>query len=185
MMDGLVPEFPLGEASEQSLRILLLPGSRSPEAERNWQLILEAVDSIIQGETQVNLCFLGAIAPSLNLAPFCEQLQARGWQEKENLNLSATTPIQDEQGLGFQQRVTPLFLTQNAYHSCLHACGFAIAMAGTATEQFVGLGKPVIAISGTGPQYTAAFAEAQTRLLGPSVILVQKPVQAADVCQGL
>lgn len=184
MMDGLVPEFPLGEASD-TLHILLLPGSRSPEAERNWQLILDAVDSIIQHETQVNLCFLGAIAPSLNLDSFCEQLQARGWQEKENLNLSATTPFQDKQGLGFQQGVTSLFLTQNAYHSCLHACDLAIAMAGTATEQFVGLGKPVIAIPGRGPQYTAAFAEAQTRLLGPSVILVQKPAQAADVCQEL
>jgi uncharacterized protein (TIGR03492 family) len=126
---------------------------------------------------------LGAIAPSLNFDSFCEQLQARGWQE--NSSLSVTTPIQDQQGLGFQQGVTPLFLTQNAYHSCLHACDFAIAMAGTATEQCVGLGKPVIAIPGRGPQYTAAFAEAQTRLLGPSVILVQKPAQAADVCQGL
>ncbi len=182
MMDGLVPEFPLTEASD-TLHILLLPGSRSPEAERNWELILEAVDSIIQHETQSKLCFLGAIAPSLNLDSFCEQLQARGWQE--NSSLSATTPIQDEQGLSFQQGITPLFLTQNAYHSCLLACDFAIAMAGTATEQFVGLGKPVIAIPGRGPQYTAAFAEAQTRLLGPSVILVQKPAQAADVFQEL
>jgi len=184
MMDGLVPEFPLREASD-TVHILLLPGSRSPEAERNWQLILEAVESIIQHETQVGLCFLGAITPSLNLAPFCEQLQARGWQEKENLNLSVTTHLQDEQGLGFQQGVTLLFLTQNAYHSCLQACDFAIAMAGTATEQFVGLGKPVIAMPGRGPQYTTAFAEAQTRLLGASVILVQKPAQAADVFQGL
>jgi len=40
-------------------------------------------------------------------------------------------------------------------------------MAGTATEQFVGLGKPAIAIPGIGPQFTAAFAEAQSRHLGP------------------
>ena len=50
-------------------------------------------------------------------------------------------------------------------------------MAGTATEQFVGLGKPAIAIPGNGPQFTPAFAEAQSRLLGGSLILVKRPSQ--------
>ncbi|PSB02668.1 hypothetical protein C7B64_12195, partial [Merismopedia glauca CCAP 1448/3] len=50
-----------------------------------------------------------------------------------------------------------------------------IAMAGTATEQFVGLGKPAIIMPGKGPQFTPQFAEAQTRLLGNSVILVEQP----------
>ncbi|MNS35731.1 hypothetical protein D3C72_678960 [compost metagenome] len=45
-------------------------------------------------------------------------------------------------------------------------------MAGTATEQVVGLGKPVVSVPGRGPQFTYAFAEAQTRLLGESVTLV-------------
>jgi uncharacterized protein (TIGR03492 family) len=51
----------------------------------------------------------------------------------------------------------------------------ALAMAGTATEQFVGLGKPVVTISGAGPQFTPQFAEAQVRLLGESVIWVAGP----------
>jgi len=42
-------------------------------------------------------------------------------------------------------------------------------MAGTAIEQAVGLGKPVIQIPGRGPQFTYRFAEAQMRLLGSSV----------------
>ena len=58
-------------------------------------------------------------------------------------------------------------------------------MAGTATEQFVGLGKPAIAIPGTGPQFTPAFAEAQSRLLGPSLILVKHPPQVANIIQSL
>ncbi|MEM9507432.1 MAG: hypothetical protein AAGA16_07045, partial [Cyanobacteria bacterium P01_E01_bin.35] len=49
--------------------------------------------------------------------------------------------------------------------------------AGTATEQFVGLGKPVITFPGSGPQFTYAFAEAQSRLLGCSIILVSSPDQ--------
>ncbi len=61
----------------------------------------------------------------------------------------------------------------------------AIAMAGTATEQFVGLGKPAIALPGKGPQFTPAFAEAQSRLLGPSVTLVKRPDKVAEVIQQL
>ena len=44
-----------------------------------------------------------------------------------------------------------------------------IGMAGTAIEQAVGLAKPVLQVPGQGPQFTEAFAEAQRRLLGPTV----------------
>jgi hypothetical protein len=62
-------------------------------------------------------------------------------------------------------------LLQGAFADALHAADLVLAMAGTATEQAVGLGKPVISIAGEGPQFTPHFAEAQTRLLGPSVML--------------
>jgi len=42
-------------------------------------------------------------------------------------------------------------------------------MAGTAAEQAVGMAKPVLQLPGQGPQFTAGFAEAQRRLLGPTV----------------
>ena len=42
-------------------------------------------------------------------------------------------------------------------------------MAGTAAEQAIGLAKPVLQLPGQGPQFTASFAEAQRRLLGPTV----------------
>ena len=54
----------------------------------------------------------------------------------------------------------------------------ALAMAGTATEQFVGLGKPVVTFPGSGPQFTYAFAEAQSRLLGCSISLLNRPEEA-------
>lgn len=185
MMDGLIPEALIVEELEtqRSLRVLLLPGSRSPEAERNWELILEAVENIIIRETKRKLCFFAPIAPSLDLNPFCEPLEARGWQL--NTTTSPSTPVRDEKGLEFYQGMTRLLLTQSAYHSCLLASDLAIAMAGTATEQFVGLGKPVITFPGKGPQYTYRFAEAQTRLLGASVILVKKPSQVVEIIREL
>ena len=45
-------------------------------------------------------------------------------------------------------------------------------MAGTAAEQAVGLARPVLQLVGRGPQFTAGFAEAQRRLLGPTVFCV-------------
>lgn len=44
-----------------------------------------------------------------------------------------------------------------------------LSMTGTAAEQAVGLGKPVLQLVGQGPQFTVSFAEAQRRLLGPSL----------------
>ena len=51
----------------------------------------------------------------------------------------------------------------------LQQSDLVIGMAGTAIEQAVGLAKPVLQVPGQGPQFTAAFAEAQRRLLGPTV----------------
>jgi uncharacterized protein (TIGR03492 family) len=76
-------------------------------------------------------------------------------------------------------------LTQQAYNDCLHLGDLAIAMAGTATEQFIGLGKPAIAIPGNGPQYNPVFAEAQSRLLGSSLILVEQAAQVGQVVRSL
>ena len=48
-----------------------------------------------------------------------------------------------------------------------------LSMTGTAAEQAVGLGKPVLQLVGSGPQFTDNFAEAQRRLLGPSVFCAE------------
>jgi uncharacterized protein (TIGR03492 family) len=61
----------------------------------------------------------------------------------------------------------------------------ALAMAGIATEQFVGLGKPALVIPGAGPQFTRLFAERQCDLLGESVILVDDPKSVGLVVKDL
>ena len=55
----------------------------------------------------------------------------------------------------------------------LQSADLVICMAGTAAEQAVGLAKPVLQIAGAGPQFTASFAEAQRRLLGPTVFCAE------------
>lgn len=159
---------------KRPLTMALLPGSRAPEVHENWQLMTRAVAGVMAIAPARPLLFLGAIAPSLELTPFAQLLIEHGWQQQHSAP-----------DLKFTLANATLVLTQTAFSDCLHYADFAIAMAGTATEQFVGLGKPAIALSGNGPQFTYAFAEAQTRLLGPSVILVKHPAQVADQVHAL
>lgn len=169
----------------RSLTICLLPGSRPPEAYDNWQQIVQAASGVIEGFRNRSVVFLGAIASELSFDPLRQTLEAHGWRLQSTNLLDSKLPIKDSTASVFSQGKHTLVLTQKAFSDCLHSSDFAIAMAGTATEQFVGMGKPAIAISGKGPQYTPAFAEAQSRLLGPSLLLVDRPTQVADVLKSL
>ncbi|MBE9048006.1 hypothetical protein IQ255_27035 [Pleurocapsales cyanobacterium LEGE 10410] len=163
MMDGI--KAGITEVKQQ-LSVLLLAGSRMPEALRNWQQILVAVKTVI--EIQPNkLKLLAAIAPALKLKPFLQDAVAQGWQITSE-QPQAVTLIKDN---------SSLTLSQQSYQEFLQQANIAIAMAGTATEQFVGLGKPAVIMPGTGPQFTYAFAEAQSRLLGCSITMVENPTQ--------
>lgn len=193
MMDGLEPSFPTyrtysidAEHKEiiRPLVVTLLPGSRAPEAYANWEQIMIGVSSLLEQiwrvdtptHTNRSLVLLGAITPSLDCNIFSDSLISQGWRQISLEELPFK--FSDNKALTFKQKNAYLVLTQNAYNDCLHMADMAIAMAGTATEQFIGLGKPAFTIPGKGPQFTKGFAEAQSRLLGDSVILVE---QAADI----
>ncbi len=175
-------EQKLVQSSPQtSLTVTLLPGSRPPEAYANWQKILVSVASLLQTFPNRSLLFLGAIAPWLSLEPLSQILADAGFQQVS----SEGSPIPDPGALIFSHQNADLILTQHTYKECLQLADIAIAMTGTATEQFVGLGKPALIIPGNGPQFTYAFAEAQSRHLGPSVTLVEQPTEVGRVVQSL
>lgn len=200
MMDGLNPSFSSQKSYntdnqkqeiERPLAITLLPGSRIPEAYANWETITVAVSALMAlfreegfvGHTSGKVVFLAGIAPGLDCNILAETIHTQGWRIVPNQ--SSPIQIPDPQALTFKQKNGYIILTQSIYNDCLHLGDLAIAMAGTATEQFVGLGKPAITIPGEGPQFTPAFAEAQTRLLGSSVILVKQPADVASVVKTL
>jgi uncharacterized protein (TIGR03492 family) len=165
MMDDLTTKSKPREADK--LNVLLLPGSRMPESIRNWQQILMGVWSINKTLSQVQLNFNAAIAPALDLKPFTISAVTQGWQV---ISRQERTVI-----LGQNERT--LALSQEHNQEFFQQADIAIAMAGTATEQFVGLGKPVVIFPGQGPQFTYAFAEAQARLLGCGILMVENPGQ--------
>lgn len=178
MMDGLEPRgvvFPIEpDPTRARLTIVLLPGSRPPEAYENWQILLQAVSALVMAlGNQRQFLFLAAIAPQLDPTPLSQLLEQFGWRAD-----AANPQIFDQ----YQAR---LILTQTDFNDCLHQSDLALAMAGTATEQFVGLGKPAITFPGAGPQFTPRFAEAQTRLLGAAVTLVESPARSVAAVQSL
>ena len=186
MMDGLeaqtaIPAIAQQATQEGRLKLLLMPGSRPPEAFRNWELILEAVKALVNRERERGFIFLAAVTPGLDREALINALSIHAWQSLEDAEVQAWGDWLPEDALVFGRRQHRLLLSQRSFGDYLQGADGAIAMAGTATEQFVGLGKPAFILPGEGPQFTPAFAEAQTRLLGPSVILVEQPSQLPEV----
>jgi len=61
-------------------------------------------------------------------------------------------------------------VTTDHYADALRCATVVLGMAGGANEQAAGLGKPVVAFPGTGPQFTPRFLEEQQRLLGEALV---------------
>jgi uncharacterized protein (TIGR03492 family) len=167
MMDGLEAQ---GFAWEQvgltpdAKLVVLLPGSRPPEAHRNFLILLQAALSL--GEQPFPLSLVAALAPALQGKLFIQDLH----QVHPDL-------------AWVEQAGTRVYLVWRAFADCLQQASLVLAMTGTGTEQAVGLGKPVISFAGDGPQFNYRFAEAQTRLLGSSVLLCPDPQAVAPLAR--
>lgn len=147
--------------------LALLPGSRLPEALHNFALQLqlcEAVAALRPPALIASICFCAALVPQITTDDLVQLAQAQGWQYQAGPGTGSTLTKLDA-----HQNPIRVYCYHDAFADILNQCQLAIGMAGTAVEQAVGLGKPVIQIAGNGPQFTYRFAEAQMRLLGISV----------------
>ncbi|MEM6252057.1 MAG: lipid-A-disaccharide synthase-related protein [Cyanobacteria bacterium P01_D01_bin.156] len=169
MMDGFVVAPHLELTDSHALRVLLLPGSRAPEAYDNWLRLLQGAQNMMQTGQQA-ISFLTAAASSLDLARLKVALGDYGWQPQQSR---------------YSQGSHSLVISQGMFVDYAQQAHMAIATAGTATEQVVGLGKPVLTLPGDGPQFTQSFAQAQSRHLGPSITLVPEPNQIGAALQDI
>jgi uncharacterized protein (TIGR03492 family) len=155
--------------------VALLPGSRLPEAGNNLQLLLDlAIATTPLFPNGIQFC--AAVTPNLSLPdatgtiPLQQVAAQRGWEYHPTGYL--THP----------DRQIKLRCVYDAFADILQQCDLVAGMAGTAIEQAVGLGKPIIQIPGAGPQFTYTFAEAQMRLLGSSIQTIgTKPATAETI----
>ena len=187
MTDGVAPDpnapifyrsQPTKHEQARPLIVTLLPGSRPPEVYANWTQILVAVNSLISVFKQREIICLAAITPTLDLDILQSNLGQLGWIQVIDPHTALTNLTPDGAAIYYRRNHITVVITTQAYPQCMQKGDCAISMAGTATEQFISLGKPAFTMPGNGPQFTASFAEAQTRLLGESVILV---TQAQDM----
>ena len=140
----------------------LLPGSRLPEAKANLVLLLEVLQRLPESLQQPGALRLqAALVGALTAAEVLDAAAPLGW-------------TLDEAGRGHNDTVLrrgplELRLVWQGFVEVLRDSDLVLAMAGTAAEQAVGLGKPVLQLAGSGPQFNGRFAEAQRRLLGAGV----------------
>ncbi|MEG4804443.1 lipid-A-disaccharide synthase-related protein [Microcoleus sp. ARI1-B5] len=166
VMDNLIPTGKDLQLKPGVRTIALLPGSRLPEATENLILLLNLVKQIATTST-VPVQFRAALVPSLMLE--LDDIVARsGWMHREGkLVFQEIQPLVSE-----QESTVEVICYSDAFPDILQQSNLVIGMTGTAIEQAVGLGKPVITIPGNGPSFTYRFAEAQNRLLGDSVQVI-------------
>ena len=150
-------------AAPPARRLALLPGSRLPEALHNLELMLQML-ALLPAELRQpgGLVVELALVPELELGAIAAMARPNGWQLEPAPGASASGPLLAGHGLR-------LLLGWGRFSGILAAADLVISMAGTASEQAVGLAKPVLQLAGRGPQFTESFAEAQRRLLGSGV----------------
>ncbi|MDA0717765.1 MAG: lipid-A-disaccharide synthase-related protein [Cyanobacteria bacterium] len=142
--------------SESLPSLALVPGSRLPEAERNFALMLRVLALLPEEWARDQpLRMRAALIPELEGRRVAELAKPLGWR-LEGSDRLVRGPLAIELGWG-------------QFGEILTSSQLVMCMAGTAAEQAVGLGKPVLQLVGEGPQFTAGFAEAQRRLLGLGV----------------
>ncbi len=154
------------ELKPSIFNIVLLPGSRIPEIINNFYLMIDVLENLSKYRYFEKVEFNFAIVNNLPPKKIIKILSSKKWvfqKSKSNKN-----------NLVMKYKSTIVSFRWNSFSESLYKSNLVISMAGTATEQAVGLNKPVIQIEGYGPQFTKSFAEAQRRLLGEYVFCITK-----------
>jgi uncharacterized protein (TIGR03492 family) len=168
------PDSPTAFRHAPAPLLALFPGSRLPEALTNLQLMLQVLSQLpAPWRSRGSLRLQAALVSSLDRPRLLAMAEPLGWRPLEIGPEQQAPPLAlgdaEASSLVLGREGLRLELHWGHFSAILSACDLVLAMAGTASEQAVGLAKPVVQLVGPGPQFTAGFAEAQRRLLGPGV----------------
>ncbi len=164
MMDFIKEKKSHQKKIESFQKLIMLIGSRSPEAFDNLDVFLSSLSSI-------NLPL-----KSLVLVPLSSNLDLK-IVEDYFFKYKFSKVINQEYDLGeesiWMKNNTIFLIGKNTFNEWANLSQVGLANAGTATEQLAGLGVPSLSLPGKGPQFTKEFANRQQRLLGGSVRVCQ------------
>jgi uncharacterized protein (TIGR03492 family) len=162
MMDGF-RQAPLPAGITSQRRLILLAGSRLPEAIGNARRLLGCL-SLQQPRQPATVLVASGSAPTA--AAWAELLGQAGF--------TPLPPAADTSASGasssWQRGRWTLLLGHNCFSTWAGWAEVGMATAGTATEQLAGLGVPCLSLPGPGPQFKPGFARRQSRLLGGAVV---------------
>ena len=155
----------IGHAATETLRrpdchvVLLLPGSRV-DAYRNLSALLRLADAVAPHMPVRWLC---ALAPTLDRSAVAASAAAAGWSAADTLLTRGAATV----------------LLTTDFSGGVRDADVVVSLAGTASEQAAGMGRPVVAFPGAGTQFTPAFLAAQQRLLGDALVAASGWTDAA------
>ena len=163
MMDGLArTECP--DSFKTFRRLILLCGSRLPEAYENFKKLVIAIQFI---QTASPL----AVFVPLNSSSMIHNVQST----LIDLGFKPTNEAIDELGISeiWEKKSLIVLIGCNQFSFWATWGEVGVANAGTATEQLVGLGIPCVSLPGEGHQFNLNFARRQSRLLGGAVSIAE------------
>ncbi len=151
-------------------RLGILPGSRIPEVGNNLCLILRVIEYLSNLNSEyTDISFDVALVPCLDDNTLKNIITPDGWRLHYQ--------VENHKALKLIKNKSIVNIYRNSFVKVVQSSNVLISMAGTATEQAALLGKLIVQIEGKGPQFNAAFAEAQRRLLGPNIYCANGSVE--------
>lgn len=157
------------EAGRQTIGIL--PGSRA-EAYNNMRIILRVIEELAARSAEP-YAYIAALADQLSLEELGAAVESPGWRLQYPM---AAVSAQFPPGVAAILRGRgdlAVKLTRGYFGDVLRQSDIFIGLAGTANEQAVGMGKPLVAFPGGGPQFNRKFLATQQKLLGGSIAVVE------------
>ncbi len=143
-------------------RIILLVGSRYPEAFKNLDNFLDCLQDFCLSK---DLLILLPLSINSNVIQIENYLNKYGFKKQ-----SKTKFLIDEDSV-WKYKKKYILIGIGKFSLWANMANVGLSNAGTATEQIAGLGIPSLSLPGSGPQFTKSFAKRQSRLLGGSVLV--------------
>ncbi|MCR8539156.1 MAG: lipid-A-disaccharide synthase-related protein [Prochlorococcus marinus CUG1439] len=143
-------------------RIILLIGSRYPEALKNLDNFLDCLQDFNLPKDLVILLPLSINANLINIQSY---LNKHGFKKQSKVKF-----LIHEDSV-WKKREQYILIGKGQFDLWASMADVGLSNAGTATEQIAGLGIPSLSLPGSGPQFTKSFAKRQSRLLGGSVLV--------------
>lgn len=185
MMDGLTPGMDIATDASERTWVAMLPGSRSDALDNVFLLLAAAARLSEKSDRPAPLGFAIAAHHSLSLQQIREtiiQAGASGWSPLRDGHSDGTddAPLALAHGSGSR-----VLIMKDRFADILHAASLAIGMAGTANEQAVGLGIPLVTVPSTGVQ-GRNYARMKMKFFGESAVMAQNDAgNIADVSLSL